>query len=331
MGRGVNVDDIFFGGDNGDPYGTITSPDTVLTTVINNLKSSAWGTPNFIRVSLSMNSYTMTQNAVIWQQNTTNYATLMTRVITSIPSNLPDVYVLVTLRSDASMIDECTKGVNNCTNPEATGVPSSRANTPDSINFPDGTDDTYKALVDSFGMYNWVMFGLSNEPGGADFNANPSELAGYMSHAVSTIRSEETLRGYPYHLIVVQGTNWTANLQYYATSPITSLNDIVYEYHEYPPTTVSPLSYIYSNIPVIIGEYGPNPGPPEGATDPADWSGFYTNVENNYISNAAWDFEPYGNQPQVPDLLVNTNTDTNLTLSSWGTTVQAYLAAHPGH
>ena len=69
----------------------------------------------------------------------------MTNVIDALGAN-PGVYVLVTLRSDASMIGQDQVDGD----PEATGLPSDATTTPDANKFPTGTDATYAALVDSF-------------------------------------------------------------------------------------------------------------------------------------------------------------------------------------
>ena len=50
-------------------------------------------------------------------------------------------------------------------------------------------------------------------------------------------------------------------------------------------------SYTYSNIPVIIGEYG----------SLTDSTAFYADVESKQIPNLAWDFDSYSNCS--PDLL----------------------------
>lgn len=288
MGRGVNVDDIFFCGYN---YGLwMENPESTFITMISGLMTN-WK-PNFIRLSLSMNS----GNGAVtsWLTNAEQYKTPMTEVINAI-GNYPNTYVLVTLRSDTSMVE---------TNPgnEATFIPQA------------ATDDTYRALVDSFANSNFVMFGLSNEPG----TISPANLVPVMEHAVSVIRAEEDRLGVPHHIISVQGRQWTSDISFYNTSPL-PYDNLVYEVHGYEPT---PDSYTHSNIPVIIGEYGPAPS----YANLQNSTTFYADLESKQIPNLAWDFEPFSNC--MPDLLNVTHSATNITPNTWGSTVQAYLLAH---
>jgi hypothetical protein len=93
----------------------------------------------------------------------------------------------------------------------------------------------------------------------------------------------------------------------------------VYEVHGYPPAASS---YTYSNIPVIIGEYGSLPANDAG-TDPA----FFNDLETKKIPSLAWDFDSYNNC--APDLVNANQSTTNITATAgWGTMVQAYLLAH---
>jgi len=298
MGRGVNIDDIFFCGYDNTLW--MPTPDKTLEQVVSGLVSG-WK-PTFVRISLSMDSY---PTVVSWLTNASQYATPMTGVIDAIGAN-PGVYVLVTLRSDASMIGQDT-GSND---PEATGVPSDSSTTPDKTKFPTGTDAVYQALVDTFGSKSFVLFGLTNEPGGN--TQSNATLSAAMSHAVGVIRAEEDKIGVPHHIVSVQGNGWTSDISFYATTPL-PYPDVVYEVHGYPPATTS---YTYSNIPVIIGEYGML----------ADSTSFYADVEAKQIPNMAWDFDSYSDCS--PDLLQVNQSPTNLVATAWGMTVQAYLLAH---
>ncbi|HTQ42305.1 MAG TPA: cellulase family glycosylhydrolase [Polyangiaceae bacterium] len=298
MGRGVNIDDIFFCGYDNTLW--MPTPDQTLETVVTGLVSG-WK-PTFVRMSLSMDSY---PTVVSWLTNPSQYATPMTGVIDAIGAN-PGVYVLVTLRSDASMIGQDTADGD----PEATGVPSDSTTTPDKTKFPTGTDAVYQALVDTFGSKSFVLFGLTNEPGGN--KQSNATLSAAMSHAVGVIRAEEDKIGVPHHIVSVQGNGWTSDISFYAQTPL-QYPDVVYEVHGYPPATAS---YTYSNIPVIIGEYG----------SLTDSNAFYSDVETKQIPNLAWDFDSYSNCS--PDLLQVNQSDTNLMPTAWGTTVQTYLLAH---
>jgi aryl-phospho-beta-D-glucosidase BglC (GH1 family) len=286
MGRGVNLDDIYLCGYN---Y-MLNSLDggTALSAIASSLVTT-WK-PTFVRVSLGMASYPVQSS---WTANAAQYKTPMTSVIEGMGAH-PGVYVLVTLRSEATMMGQDTADGDA----EATGIPST------------ATDATYTALVDTFAHDNFVLFGITNEPGG---NKQTSvSIASAMQHAVTTIRAEEDHLGVPHHVISVQGNAWTSDISYYATTPIASDN-IVYEVHGYPPATAS---YTYANLPVIIGEYGTL----------ADSAAFFADLETKQIPNLAWDFEPYSDC--APDLLNVNQSSTNLVPSTWGSTVKTYLLAH---
>jgi hypothetical protein len=285
MGRGVNMDDLFLCGYNVGLW--MTSPEQTLQTLVSGLMS-AWK-PNFVRVSLAMDSF---DPVVSWISNASQYKTPMTNVINAIGA-YPNTYVLVTLRTDASM--------------------NGSGGSDDAIYSPTAaTDSTYVALVDTFANSSFVMFGVSNEPGGNTLSN--STLAAAMNHAVGTIRAEEDRLGVPHHIVSVQGNNWTSSIGFYSTTPLT-YDNVVYEVHGYPPATSD---YTYSNIPVIIGEYG--------TLTTSSATGFYADLETKQISNLAWDFDPYSNC--APDLLNVNQSATNLTPTAWGTIVKNYLLAH---
>jgi hypothetical protein len=313
MGRGVNMDDIFYCGYDNTLWMAapgMTPPDVTLETEIAGVMS-AWK-PNFVRMSLAMDSY---GTAVSWVTDPAQYAVPMTNVIDALGA-YPGVHVLVTLRTDASMIEQASS------DKEPTGVPSDSTNTPDKVKYPTGTDATYVGLVDSFAHDGFVLFGLTNEPGGNDGTAK--EISGAMSHAVGVIRAEEDRLHVPHHLVSVQGIAYTSNIGFYsaavsdsgapdAGSSLIPYDNVVYEVHGYPP---APSSYTFSNIPVIIGEYG----------SLSNASAFYADVETKEIPNLAWDFDSFNNC--APDLVNVTQSATDLEPSTWGMTVQPYLLAH---
>jgi hypothetical protein len=299
MGRGVNMDDLFLCGYDSTLW--LEQAETYLHASITGLMSD-WK-PNFVRVSLSMNSYI----AISWTVDVTKYTTPMTNLINAIGQN-PNVYVLVALRSDPSMIDLDQADIA----PDGTGIPSDAASTPDAQAFPTGTDATYVALVDTFAQSPFVMFGVSNEPGG---NALGSEsIAKAMSHAVDVIRAEEDRLGVTHHIIAVQGNASSSDISFYDQSPLLQDN-IVYEVHGASP---APESYTYSHIPVIIGAYG---------TLAADASAsFYADVEAKQIPNLASIFEPFTDCPS--DLVQTQATPSPLMPTDWGNVVQGYLLQH---
>lgn len=282
IGRGVNVDDLFLCGYNGSAW--MTNAESTLTTLVSNLLST-WK-PNFVRVSLGMNSYSQAS----WTGgNAATYKTPMTNVINTLGAT-PGTYVLVTLRSDATM--------TSYSSDDATFVPTA------------ATDAVYSALVDSFAHASFVAFGVSNEPGGNALSS--STIRSAMDHAVSVIRAEEDKLGVPHHLVSVQGNDWTSDISIYASQPL-AYDNVVYEVHGYPPPASS---YTYSNLPVIVGEYG----------SLSNANAFYADVESKQISTLAWDFDSFSNC--APDLLTVNQSSTNLVPTSWGSTVQGYLLSH---
>ncbi len=302
MGRGVNMNDIFLCGYNNTL--SMASPDTALKQVVSGM-ISAWK-PSLVRMSLGMDSY---PTVASWLTNDAQYKTPMTSVINAIGAN-PNVYVLVTLRSDASMILEDTADGD----PEATGIPSDSKTTPSASKYPTGTDATYVALVDTFANSNFVMFGITNEAGGN--TASAATISAAMDHAVGTIRAEEDRLGVPHHIVSVQGNDWTSDISFYAKTPSPITHDnVVYEVHGYPPPAKS---YTYPSIPVIIGEYG--------TLTSTTAATFYADVEQKQIPNIAWDFDSFSGC--APDLLTVNKSSTNLVPTAWGKIVQAYLLAH---
>jgi hypothetical protein len=284
VGRGVNTDDLYLCGYNYTLW-MGGSAETTLSTMMSGLLTG-WK-PTFVRVSLGMNSFPQTPSSWV-SGNAASYKTPMTNIVKQLGAN-PGTYVLVTLRSDTSM---------NMPIDEATYIPTT------------ATDAVYQALVDTFANDNYVLFGISNEPGGNALTS--SQIRSAMDHAVSVIRAEEDKLGVPHHIVSVQGNSWTSDISFYATSPL-SYDNVVYEVHGYPPPASS---YTYSNIPVIIGEYG----------SLTNASTFYADLESKQIPSLAWDFESFSNC--APDLVSVNLSASNLVPSSWGSVVKSYLLAH---
>jgi hypothetical protein len=300
MGRGVNTDDVFLCGYNNSLW--MPSPDQTVETIVSGLMSG-WK-PTFVRISLAMDSY---GTAVSWLDEPSKYRTPMTAVIGGIGAN-EGVHVLVTLRSDASMIGQ-DMGDGD---PEASGLPSDATTTPNASLWPSGTDAVYVALVDAFADSGFVLFGLTNEPGGNKLSN--ATIAAAMAHAVGVIRAEEDRLRVPHHVVSVQGNGWSSDISFYAAAPL-PFDNVVYEVHGYPPP---PSSYTYSNIPVIVGEYG--------SVTAATAAALYADLESKHISNLAWDFSPYSNC--APDLVTVTHSASTLTPTAWGSIVQSYLLSH---
>jgi Cellulase (glycosyl hydrolase family 5) len=305
MGRGVNMDDIFLCGNNSTLADA--NPDAMQETEVDGL-IKGWK-PNFVRYSLSMDSFTK----VSWLSDPAQYKTPVTNVVDAIGKN-PGVYVLLTLRSDQSMI------LGAPGNTEPTGIPSDAQTTPDATMFPTGTDAVYTALVDTFAQASFVIFGLTNEPGG---NArSDGTISAAMDHAVGTIRAEEDKLDVPHHLVSVQGNGYSSDLKLYTATPSPITHDnVIYELHYYPSGAgETPSNYQYSTtLPMIVGEYG-------SFTTQVPQSGFYADMEAKMIPNLAWDFDPFSGC--APDLLNVTHDATKLQPTAWGTSVQTYLLAH---
>jgi hypothetical protein len=287
MGRGVNVDDVFLCGGNSNL--SMSGVEQTLTTMFSGLMSD-WK-PNFLRLNLSMHSGYVD---VDWLTDAGRYTTPTTNAINFLGTHA-NTYVLVTLRSHASMVE--TNSGN-----EATFLPTN------------ATDAMYVALVNTFANSKFVMFGLCNEPG----TISPSSLVPVMSHAVGVIRAEEDRLGVPHHIVSVQGKDWTSDISFYATSPL-PYDNVVYEVHGYEPPAGS---YTYSNIPVILGEYGPSGFSSNGTVS----SAFHADIEAKQIPNLAWNFEPYSDC--TPSLVAANDSATNLVTTPWGSQVKSYLLSH---
>lgn len=294
MGRGVNIDDLFLCGYNNELQMSNPTGEAALNGIVANLITE-WK-PTLLRTSLGMNSY-----AVVSWLGSSAYKTAMINVIKKI-GTYPGVYVLVTLRSDTSMVD--TDGSVCGQGDDAVCLPSN------------ATDDVYRELVASFAHDPFVIFGIANEPGG--MSAKDAAISSLMSHAVGVIRAAEDALGAPHHLVAVQGNQWTSKIGFYNSAPLPHDN-VVYEYHSYPPEATGTYGYTQSNIPVIIGEYGPLNG------DQSFLSAFLADVEAKQIPNVAWSVSPYSNC--APDLVSVTRT-TTLTPNTWGTAVKQYLTSH---
>jgi hypothetical protein len=314
MGRGVNIDDIFLGGYNCNYWMGSEAEAALLDTVAVLLET--WK-PNFVRVSLAMSSYYQSpecEGAVLanWTDPVASnpYKASMTKVIDALTRG--GAYVLVTVRTDETMVRSAGEGSSetcDCTGScdSATCVPTAE------------TDEVYRALVDSFWENPRVMFGITNEGGG--FSPDPSELRDLMSHAVDVIREQEVLRGSAEHLIAVQSTGYTATSSDYASNPLGQTN-VVYEHHGYPPE-----DFVFSNIPIIIGEYGPTDWTGE---DTSSLRGITDAFEADQVPNLAWIFEPMNGvtPPLVSGWSGNDRTEANLETTAFGDLVKSYLLAH---
>ena len=295
IGRGVNIDDLFLCGYNTGLWMDSPSGEQAMVGMIAAMMTE-WK-PTFVRVSLGMNSYSP---VVSWIGSST-YKSAMTNVINAIGA-YAGTYVLVTLRSDTTMVN--TDGSVCGQGDDAVCLPSN------------ATDDVYRELVTTFGSAPYVLLGIANEPGGMD--ATDKDISTRMSHAVGVIRAQEDKLGLPHHIVAVQGNQWTSKIGFYNNSPL-AYDNVVYEYHSYPPEATGTYGYTQSNIPIIIGEYGPT------GSDVTFADAFFVDIEDQQIPSLAWSLSPYSNC--APDLVQVTHSST-LTPNTWGQKVKTYLLAH---
>lgn len=290
MGRGVNIDDLLFCGYNYNLQTLGSSAEADVESVID--QAVAGWHSNFLRISLYMDSY---GTAISWANDTSGYASSMTRIVKYVGSKYPGTYVLLSLRSDASM--DC---------------PSEPACVPTANTVP-----VYKALVDSFANDSFVIFGLANEPA----PPTTANLITAMNLGVAAVRAEETKLGVPQHLVAVQTMSSTGS---FTTTSIQPAGNILYEVHYYPALAGGGPDYYSSfapTFPMVIGEYGDF-----GSSGNTSAASFFKDMEDMQIPSLAWDFDPLNDC--APDLL-NVNTSNALapaTANSWGQVVQPYLA-----
>lgn len=293
MGRGVNVADLFLCGFNATETGGAWMSSAAAEAELNRTIAAAvtgWKA-NFLRLSLFMSS---TGQIAHWSDSDPyQYKAAMKRVIDAI-GQYPNVYVMVTLRSESTMAEGDAGN-------EASYYPTQ------------STYAVYRELVKSFRDSPQVIFGLTNEGGGNGFNGDPAQLRAIWTDAVAAIRAEEGSGNH--HLVAVQGAGYSSDLSYFRDHPLTADN-VIYEYHSYPPTAAG---YTFTNIPVFVGEYG-SIDAGSAATLFADWEG-------KRISSTAWIFDPHAGC--VPDLLAVTQDATRINPTAYGTLVMQYLQSHP--
>ena len=156
---------------------SLSSAETEAKAVIDELVQN-WKV-NFIRISLR---HGQLRRSYSWINNTSKYATQMTDIVNYIGTTHPGVYVLLTVRSDASFL----MSTNGTTLTENAYVPTA------------ASEPMYKALVDSFANASWVIFGLANEPDcEIENDAGTYILASAMNYGIEAIRAEEAKLGTP--------------------------------------------------------------------------------------------------------------------------------------
>ena len=231
MGRGVNIHDTrscgALTGDTGEP---LADNATGIAEVKRRIDAATgdWKA-NFLRLDLESRR---TQDNYL---NNSAYRALVKEIVDYIGSK-PGVYVMVSLWLDTSFDDK--------------GLPTANTNA------------ILEQLAKDFYNYDYVMFGVSNEPQENYDGAQDADVWNKMNAAAATIRKVEDSMGGNHHLVSVQGTReWARYLDYYVTHPITAGNgaNVVYETHVYNAPADFDALFLKSgrSIPVVIGEYGP--------------------------------------------------------------------------
>ena len=294
VGRGANIHDT-----RGCNACTYSEPD--LSEVLRRIDElvDAWGA-TFVRLCLE--SYASAAGRVHWQglRQDPQYFRDVQRIVDHVGQK-PGVYLLLTIWEDPSL--------------DADGWPTSK------------TRKIWKKLVKTFGNDSHVLFGVATEPKANFDGAKDPAAWRAMNSTVKTIRAIEKRRGFPSHLIAVQGTGgWARRLDYYVTHPIRAGggDNVVYEVHVYdPPSNWSNQFEVPAEtLPVIIGEYGPA-------------SGFMTLAETKQMARRASELEiPHLgwtlHMRCPPNLLVDHSGGTcgigmPLEPTAWGRWLRRYL------
>lgn len=190
------------------------------------------------------------------------------------------------------------------------------------------TRQILEALVDDFGKYPRVMWGLSNEP---HTTSAAEDQTGWtrMNDLVAAIRAKEAQTGSSEHVIAVQGLrDWARDLSYYVTHPITAGGgkNVVYEAHQYNPKSEFGRYFLNAatTLPVIIGEFGPFAWGGVTQMDTPDFQELIDQAEQKKFSYLAWAFH----QRCPPNLIIDPQAgnwceirpevEGPLQLSTWG-------------
>jgi len=190
------------------------------------------------------------------------------------------------------------------------------------------TRQILEALVDDFGKYPRVMWGLSNEP---HTTSVAEDQVGWtrMNDLVAAIRAREVQSGSSEHVVAVQGLrDWARDLSYYVTHPITAGGgkNVVYETHQYNPKADFGRYFLNAatTLPVIVGEFGPFAWAGVTQMDTPDFQELIDQAEQKKISYLAWALH----QRCPPNLIIDPQAgnwceirpevEGALQLSTWG-------------
>ncbi len=190
------------------------------------------------------------------------------------------------------------------------------------------TRQILEALVDDFGKYPRLMWGLSNEP---HTTSAAEDQVGWtrMNDLVAAIRAREAQTGSLEHVIAVQGLrDWARDLSYYVSHPITAGGgrNVVYETHQYNPKSEFGRYFLNAanTLPVIVGEFGPFAWAGVTQMDTPDFQELIDQAEQKKFSYLAWAFH----QRCPPNLIIDPQAgnwceirpevEGPLQLSTWG-------------
>ena len=297
MGRGVNVDDIFFCGYDRTLYDDVARSDARDGCLRADERMEAELRPHLA----GMDSYT---TVVSWLGDALAVQDADDERHQRHGAK-PGVYVLVTLRSDASMIgqDE-TDG-----DPEATGLPPTQRRRRTRRSIPTGTDATYVALVDTFATR--ASSSSAHQRAGRRQALERDPRRGHEPCGRRIRAEEDRLRRAASHRL----------------GPGQRLD----ERHQLLRDDAARLRQRRLRNPRVPADDGvlhvpEHPRHHRRVRDPERLDEFYADLEAKQIPNLAWDFDSYSNC--APDLLTVNQSATNLMPTAWGTTVQTYLLAH---
>ena len=191
------------------------------------------------------------------------------------------------------------------------------------------TITAWQTLAAQFLDYDYVLFGLVNEPESNFDGSLDADCWTAMNDTVQAIRDVEDGAGTPHHIITVQGTRaWARVLDYYLTHPITAGggDNIAYETHVYDASSefADRFETPSQTLPVIIGEFGPA----SGYMTLPDCQALVDSAETLQVPYLAWTFH----MRCSPDLLVDHSNggcgaDMVLEPTDWGQLLMDALAA----
>jgi len=208
------------------------------------------------------------------------------------PNTDKPVYVMLSMWNDFS------KPSNDVPTTSATGPRPGSAYT---------MEELWVAISTVFYKYPYVIYGITNEP---QYVSDEPIAWQRFNEVVQAIRNNEDAMAQQLgqstpnrHLIAVQGlNNWARKLDYYITHPITAGGgaNVIYETHVYNHQfeATFPFSRLFEipsqTLPVIIGEFGPDP---TGYMSVSDLVPMMDSAEAHQVPYLGWYFQDNSCQP----------------------------------